>query len=319
MPMIFTICALFSISVASASIQKPSEYPYGNPWFFDVGNITSKKGVRTKEESDRLWAKTLEKPFSMDEFVSILRDYTHCRMRPANTTHASVINLAVGRTGSGTLKQALLINDLPGHHTTYCTALHAQRAGYQAVVLTIRDPAARILSGYQRRAEGATTSKEENAAFNDEFVGKKKGVNFYLDALRDPKHPKHRIALELTYGRNRQSYMIPIAQYYGLTNPELKIRVYFLCTPTLSDDFENLGKYLNWTKPTAAREFYLTSQKRRLGSISNTKSEVAAQTVSPENARWIREVVYKADSELNIRYCGEHRKNISYHDGYSLV
>jgi hypothetical protein len=128
--------------------------------------------------------------------------------------------------------------------------------------------------------------------------------------------------LELTYGGGQQSYMMPLSEYYGLTpDKRLRIRVYFLCTPNLSaDDVKNLGEYLNWTKSLAARDCYLSTKEGRwLGSISKTKSKVAAQAVSPENTRWIHEVVYKADSELNIRKCGDHRKNISYHDGYFLV
>jgi hypothetical protein len=317
--MIQVLIILLSAVISSAVIKEG--YPYGNPWFYQgIDDHThNNRSNRTKEEADALWSHTIKQPFNLETHTAILDDYRRCRMYSSNKTSSSIINLAIGRTGSGTLKQALIMNNLPGHHTTQCTALDAQKAGYHAVVLTIRDPAARILSGFQRREEMASHSKVENVAFNKEFMSRKKGINNYIDALRDPNHHQHQIALELTYGGGRQSYMIPLAQYYGLTNPELKIRVYFLCTPNLSDDFENLGKYLGWPKPSAARDFYLSQKHRRLGTISSTKSEVAAEVLSPENDRWIHEVLYKADSELNIRYCGEHRKNISYHDGYSLV
>jgi hypothetical protein len=124
-----------------------------------------------------------------------------------------------------------------------------------------------------KRTKGEESNKLENAAFSKHFTSKGQNAIFYLDALRDVKNPKHRIALELTCGGGQQSYMMPHSEYYGLTDKRLRIRVYFLCTPNLSDDFENLGKYLNWTKPSAARDYYLsTKEGRRLGSISKTKS-----------------------------------------------
>ena len=311
--------------------SKHDNYPYGNPWFYSNATKTSHfaRSNRTKEEAEALWEQTLQKPFSMDEFVKILHDYTHCGMYTSEESKSDIINIAIGRTGSGTLKQAFLMNKLPGHHTTYCTALDAQRAGYKAVVVTIRDPVARILSGYQRREDGNPDSnKIENRMFQREFCGEGTDVNFYLDALRDRDHRKHRTALELTYGPTRQSYMIPLSQHYALTDPRLRIRVYYLCTQHLSDDFEELGKMLNWTRPSAARDFYLAEQQnpkkkggklRRLGSISGTRSEVKAQEVSPVNVRWIHEEVYKQDYELYIRHCGPHRGKVNYHDGPALV
>ena len=299
----------------------PDVYPFNNPWYYKTNEARNFKyrSNRTKEMADKLWQDTINEPFSMKRYVDILWDYRHCRMYTAEEKKSSIINIAVGRTGSGTLKQALIQNGLPGHHTTLCTALDAQWAGYQAVVVTIRDPVARILSGYQRREEGETSSKIENKMFMANFTGKGKDVNYYLDALRDRHNKMHLTAKQLTYGPSRQSYMIPLAEYYGLTHPELKIRVYYLCTSALSDDFEKLATLLGWPKPSAARDFYLSTQKRRLGSISSTKSEIAAQKVSEVNAKWIHEDVYKADSELYMRYCGPHKKEVNYHDGPSLV
>lgn len=271
---------------------------------------------RTYDEAHKLWIETVKLPFSIATHVAILREHAHCKLEPSKESGSSIINIAVGRTGSGTLKQSFLRNELPGHHATLCTALDVQNLGYDAIVITIRDPVARLLSGYQRRAEGTTLKKTENLMFYNAFT-KDRNVNHYVDALRDVTHPLHVSALELTYGVKTQSYMMSLSEYYLLVDPRLHLKVYFLCTPTLSVDFKKLAEYYKWPVPTAAGDLYEEQLKasannkrrllasgdgRNLGSVSGTKSEVAAQHLSEVNAKWFHQI-YEMDTLLNKRYC----------------
>ena len=325
MSALFVICFFVLLTMGCGDDDPLKEEKYGpvpNSLGPQWAHREYGRNHRSKEEAGKKWQESIAKPFNLETYTSILNEHAHCRMHSSNS---SIINIAVGRTGSGTLKQAFLMNKLPGHHTTMCTALNAQYRGYKAIAITVRDPVARIISGYQRRAEGSTMKKVENRFFYKHFIEQKKTINDYLDALRVVSHPLHISALESTYGPGRQSYMMPLAEYYGLTNPILNITVYLLCTSSLSDDFESLGKLLGWPRPSAARDFYLSEQSeakhyrvRRLGSISHKKSETAVKTVSPTNIAWVREI-YQSDYAINEKFCANKTSMIRMNQGYIKI
>ena len=185
-----------------------------------------------------------------------------------------VANLAVARTGSDSITKALQANRQNAHHNHDCTLADMAAVGARRVIVSLRHPAARIVSGFQRRALGqnpssrvrgdtktslskTTAEKAANLLFVESFVPF--GVDEYVSALRLPEHPKHRAAIDATYGKKRQSYMIPLIGFYfgdgdvenslGLRattsggggedgNHELvTVEVQFLCTPTLSADY----------------------------------------------------------------------------------
>ena len=39
-------------------------------------------------------------------------------------------------------------------------------------------------------------------------------VDAFVDALRDPAHAQHAVALEASYGANTQSYLLPVVDFY---------------------------------------------------------------------------------------------------------
>ena len=148
--------------------------------------------------------------------------------------NATVSYLAVARTGSETIHVSIGRN-APHNHD--CRLKDLERFGARYVFVSLRDPVARISSGVRRRREGHNGGKKANDDFNDAFPGEH-ALRNYVDALRFPSHPSHSRALSVTYGPIRQSFMLPINEYY-LARARNTSRVLFVCTDRLVDDFNN--------------------------------------------------------------------------------
>lgn len=80
-----------------------------------------------------------------------------------------VTNLAIARTGSESLRDALVHNSQPAHHNHDCTLRRVADKGAARVVVSVRHPLARIVSGYQRRVEGNSLAKGANQDFVEYF------------------------------------------------------------------------------------------------------------------------------------------------------
>ena len=91
------------------------------------------------------------------------------------------------------------------HHDHACSLRDASRAGYDRVVISLRDPAARLVSGFQRRVAGGA-KKRANRDLADIFGD---DVDGYVEALRDVTHAKHAAALRVSLAPNAQHWPCP--------------------------------------------------------------------------------------------------------------
>ena len=202
---------------------------------------------------------------------------------------SAVSFVAVARAGSDFVQETLKASD-PSmgfvHHCHDCRLADLEQLGARKVVLVLREPASRIFSGLHRRAEAHGGNKEANIQFMRHFHGPGM-ANDYIDALRNQSHPLHSAAMAVTVGPRRQSYMLPVNEFY-LAGSAGQATIKFLCltslTASLSDALTGWG-----LKPPQPAE-------------NRHASTVALQPFTPANVRWIRDT-YRADSELYEREC----------------
>ena len=82
--------------------------------------------------------------------------------------------------------------------------------------------------------------KKANALFVEKFGNKNHNgegsAEAFVGALRNETDPLHEAALSATVGPRRQSYMLPVSEFYLADSLGLA-EVEFLCIDTLDDDY----------------------------------------------------------------------------------
>lgn len=207
-------------------------------------------------------------------------------LRGKKARHA--VNLAVARTGSGSLTQAVRAMGFRAHHDHACTLRDAARVGYDRVIMSLRDPAARVVSGFQRRVAGGL-NKQANRDFSDAFGDDPDG---YVEALRDNSSPRHAAALRVSLAPNAQHWLMPVAEFYLSGFEERQngsITVAFVCTATLDAG----------VRAVAAR----WGLGRRVLSRHASPKPSNATMLSPINAAYVR-ALYARDVSLHKAHCG---------------
>jgi hypothetical protein len=238
--------------------------------------------------------------FSLELLLAHREAKRHCWMGvddwlPGATSEQGLGYLAVARTGSESLQIAIQQN-LPSvrvPHNHDCTLRDLESINVSNVVISLRDPLARISSGVSRRLDLKHFDKQANEKFVTNFNGSN-AVNEYVTALRQPSHPMHSVAMEVTVGPKRQSYMLPITEFY-LARALGVARVTFVCTDTLTDDFNTLARNLGLPQN-------MNTHTHKSSGSSSDQIFVQAR-FSEENARWIRRL-YAEDVRLVEEHCG---------------
>jgi len=276
-----------------------------------------KKQDNTKEYQDysqyqSLPSAYLKRPFNLTTLVS-MRTPNRCANVLWKFHAGEITNLAVARTGSETVTQSLLVSGLPAHHNHDCTLAAMSNRGATRLLVTLRHPVARIISGYQRRMD-QNVSKNKDKQANVEFAKVfSRGVDDYVSALRLPQHRYHKEALECTYGPNRQSFMLPlVGWYFGDTESESdhdeyssEVQIRFLCTNKLSVDFM-----------AAASAFGFALSPLQFSHRSNISSDGGVEIMpnlqlSRPNIEWLEEV-YKKDIAFVTKRCGKKARKDSF-------
>ena len=274
------------------------------------------------------------KPFSVARHIALKAPVCNLpRFNPNDIT-----NLAVARTGSQSLNKYLKLNSHPSQHLHDCTLDAKARSGARRVIVSLRHPVARFVSGYQRRLDKSSDTvrsrkRPANVLFREMF--EETGLDDYITALRDPSHAKHRAALECTYGAgDRQSYVLPVVGFY-LGGPcaayEIEkarqggyseVEVRFACTSTLTADFIEAGK--SWgTHFTASEEVQKTHQsglasdrvageavageiRRGNNSAPTAKTMADLLKLRNETISWVNSE-YSKDVVFYEAHCGKER------------
>mmetsp|Transcript_76187 Transcript_76187/g.120415 ORF Transcript_76187/g.120415 Transcript_76187/m.120415 type:complete len:597 (+) Transcript_76187:28-1818(+) len=271
-------------------------------------------------------ASLLDRNFSLEDMIRS-KDTALCAKHLPPLNRSMVLSVSVARTGSETLSRMLATSGL--HlHDHQCDAHTLLEHGAGHVIVSLRHPVSRIVSGMQWHTRlhnrslsvkevliRSNISKAEIAAAGDGAEQRDTGTvshgayglqkevfsfddfnHSYVDALRNTSDPNHRIALDVQYRPYSNSVFIPVVDFYikGLTNEELN-RVSFVCTCTLKEDMDRVSKKLNLNLDTEI----LTHE-----SVSSSDDpEVQLQWLSQRNIDWIREI-YAADEAFYLQHCG---------------
>ena len=202
-----------------------------------------------------------------------------------------VVNLAIARTGSESVTRTMQAVGAAAHHDHACSLRDASRAGYDRVVITLRDPAARLVSGFQRRVSGGAkkrANKDLADAFGDDVDG-------YVEALRDVAHAKHAAALRVSLAPNAQHWLMPIEEYY-LRGFEPRangsLAVAFVCTEALDAGVRAVAARWDLRAPpaTGATTHHASPNKSHGGMLA------------PLNAEYVR-TLYARDAALHAAHC----------------
>ena len=219
-----------------------------------------------------------------------------------------VAYLAVARTGSESLGKALrehhskkaLEQRFTAHmpHSHDCTLRDVETAGATHVLISLRHPADRLMSGVKRRLEGARgkSAKLPNADFLDAFgpFGAN-ALNAFVSALRDVAHPLHTRAMNQSIGPMRQNFLLPVSEFY-LANGRTDDRAAhsgFVCTPTLAGDVQRV------TQSWCVRDMHVQGQEESIH-----RSHTTMKPLSAENRAWV-DTTWAADVALWRLHCGE--------------
>jgi len=183
--------------------------------------VTEEAAAKTKVRSP-VTDEVAARPFNLaDEVLS--RKGCHRGGDPVGPR--AVAPLAIARAGSDTVILTMkrwergLSHPFPHDH--YCTLEDYAARGARRVVVSLRDPVSRLISGYMRRMEGHSMrdSNGYNSRFDRAFSS---SLESYVAALVDPHDKLHREALEVTYGDGgTQNYMMPVVEFY-LSLPQAK-------------------------------------------------------------------------------------------------
>ena len=208
-----------------------------------------------------------------------------------HTASKRVAYVAVARTGSQSLQHGisqLYTYTRRAPHDHDCSLRDLEMAGATHVMISIRHPAARILSGVRRRLENNSMENSSNKAFVETFGGAE-AANAYIHAIRSPQSPTHGMAMNITLGHGHMNFMMPIDEYY-LRGAHGSARVEYVCTENLTADFDRIAALwqLGITLPTDTQE--------------NHRSTSHASPLDQMNLAWV-ESTYAADLRLWKTHC----------------
>ena len=252
-----------------------------------AGKKTVRKRVPTTPRRRRPPAPTANYTLSAKVSSAVdCRRIWHLRGR-----RSRVVNLAIARTGSESVTRTMAAAGAAAHHDHACSLRDASRAGYDRVVISLRDPAARLVSGFQRRVAGGA-KKRANRDLADIFGD---DVDGYVEALRDVTHAKHAAALRVSLAPNAQHWLMPIEEYY-LRGFEPRangsLAVAFVCTEALDAGVRAVAARWDLRAPpaTEATTHHASPNKSHGGMLA------------PANAAYVR-ALYARDAALHAAHC----------------
>ena len=252
-----------------------------------AGKKTVRKRVPTTPRRRRPPAPTANYTLSAKVASAVdCRRIWHLRGR-----RSRVVNLAIARTGSESVTRTMAAAGAAAHHDHACSLRDASRAGYDRVVISLRDPAARLVSGFQRRVAGGA-KKRANRDLADTFGD---DVDGYVEALRDVTHAKHAAALRVSLAPNAQHWLMPIEEYY-LRGFEPRangsLAVAFVCTEALDAGVRAVAARWDLRAPpaTEATTHHASPNKSHGGMLA------------PANAAYVR-ALYARDAALHAAHC----------------
>ena len=240
--------------------------------------------------------------------------------RPRVSSLSECVNLAPPWTGSRTLAEALApLSSHPRHnHSATLGQLSAQ--GRRCFVITVRDPAPRLVSG---------VSNLQNA-HRKAVTPWRATANDFVDALRNASHPRHALALGHD-AKHVQSFMAGFTLFFP-TTCDFYLRgldcarheVHFVCTERLWQDFDALRASMRLRSNASSRRRRLGAAPRAFdpteflkrgvnGSDASGRPQIRSvaaprERLSDDNAEYVRRRLYPADARLAEMVCGREER-----------
>ena len=277
------------------------------PWGFHCDFVNDLWSCALPSEAESL----LDRSFSLEDMMRS-KDTALCAEQLPPLNGSMVLSVSVARAGSETLSRMLGSTGL--HlHDHQCNAHTLLEHGAGHVIVSLRHPVSRIVSGLQWHAHG-DISQSVSADAGDEAersdLGHLSGTAYalqgavfsfdefnhsYVDALRNISDPNHRVAMDVQYRPYSNNIFIPVVDFYmkRITNEELR-RLSFVCTCTLKEDMDRVSQKLNLNLDTEILSHESAS--------SSDDPEVQRQWLSQRNIDWIREI-YAEDEAFYLEHC----------------
>mmetsp|Transcript_25950 Transcript_25950/g.47862 ORF Transcript_25950/g.47862 Transcript_25950/m.47862 type:complete len:563 (+) Transcript_25950:49-1737(+) len=211
----------------------------------------------------------------------------------------SVVSLAVAHAASQTVTNFLNDYGQPAIHDHSCTQSLVAASGARHVIIPLRNPTSRLISGFQHfinSADGSQGDGYYSSALNS--GGQFPNFNAFVNALRDTENIKHAEALDLAYRPDSHDYLLPIVEFYlgGVKSPDSK-RVSFVCMCRLDEDVTRVVKKLGISL------FELNMNTTHASKKDSANIDVHKRPLSKENEAWIRKI-YAEDYDLYAKHCG---------------
>ena len=222
--------------------------------------------------------------------------------------------LSVARAGSESVHHALQANvGYRVRHTHECTLRDVLSAGAKRVLVPVRHPLARLVSGFERNS---ALNRAADPLFSFFQSG---GADGWLSALRNTHDGRHRLAMAAVIEPPgfRSNSLLPITEFYLGSNSmdesialalhrsvarEYNASIRFVCTEALASHFNEAAAEWGLGKPMPST--------MRVGHFGSTTMPVAVQqqqpgrvgNVSLQNVAWVEDE-YRADVMLHDLMC----------------
>lgn len=270
-----------------------------------VGETAASRRRRLGRTSDKgtptLSPEVVARPFTLAQEVTGRRK---CRLRPRTYGRLDAVGLSIARAGSETVHLGIKQIGVESHHFHECTLADYAEAGARRVLVSLRDPVSRLVSGFQRRMEDIpiSTRKPANNLFREKF----KTLDTYIDALLAPSDALHEEALKATYGGKSQNFLLPVEEFYLSTLPRAplgrvsqsgsEVEVRYACIENLTQDIEAIAQIwdLRLDRPREGKDHASAS--------SSDSNATKRKFISGRNVERINDV-YARDRLLHERHC----------------
>ena len=251
---------------------------------------------------------TLARAFNLADEVAHRQPCRLFTTRRRAFAPTDVVGLAIARAASDAVVKAT--TGTAKLHMHECTLADWAAAGARRVVVSLRDPVSRLVSGFQRRMEGNHVQGGAHAAANRIFEREFPRLDAYVDALFAPADPRHALALEVTYPDNFQNFLVPVEEFYLASldrgaprdEREVAVDVRYACIESLDDDVAAiLGA---WGRAPNAKG--LKNATKHQSQNASDAPTTRRSFISDRNAARV-EALYAADAALHARHCAADR------------
>ena len=246
-------------------------------------------------------------------------------------------NLAVPAAGSESLTAHLKLAEANGSHHDHDFRAYIKTWGIhryirddvRCVVMTLRDAALRLESGMRFNADGCNNQGYMTKKLGQKCLHSSSGLGFrdsqlsfpssadfprlplssWIDALRNVSAPNHDLVVSDWISKRRNLFLTAQADYLrGLAQCGVTTELHFLCTETLSSDWDAFHRRLPNLRPGSATtsETHAHNRQELLSHRPRSQSHQVEMLYQLDEAQrnFVRRCLYPLDTALHRHVCG---------------